>query len=295
MAIGPLLAEARIASIYLSGSAALTPQVTPTGFSLYTSVDATAQTMLEYAANVRRAKSVALLTDTGAQGKASQQAFKDKVDGLGLRLTGIQEHEPHAQDLVAQLLSLRRGAPELILHVSSLGDDLGQLMTSLDQLGWEVPVASNVAGINVPMVLRVAGPGAYRKGNLAGVMLKAYTYCPGEPVGETEFGRFVGRLKAFAPQNFDKLNMQVVSMSYDSVFVLKEAVEATQSLDGPTLAAWLEEHASTIEGRVNGQLTASPSSHFLIGSDSLVMAVRPDQQRADGLVLREGCPQSGPQ
>ncbi|MCY1368777.1 hypothetical protein D9M69_557780 [compost metagenome] len=84
-------------------------------------------------------------------------------------------------------------------------------------------------------------------------------------------------------------------MSYDSVFVLKEAVEATQSLDGPTLAAWLEEHASTIEGRVNGQLTASPSSHFLIGSDSLVMAVRPDQQRADGLVLREGCPQSGPQ
>ena len=83
-----------------------------------------------------------------------------------------------------------------------------------------------------------------------------------------------------------QLNQQVVSMAYDGVYILKDAVEATKSFDGATIAAWMEKNAGSVKSRTNGPLAASADNHFLVGPDAIVFVNRPDQKRADGAALR---------
>lgn len=286
LAIAPILTEARIANVSVSGSSAITPKVAPYHFSLFTSIETVSEAMTDYAANVLKVKSAAIITDTGSQGKAAQDELQRLLTARGIKVTGTQQHEPHITDMTSQILSLRRGNPELLLQVSSTGDDTGSILKNLDEVGWKVKLASNSAALNVPMVVRTGGPDAFSNGLTAGQLLKAYTYCPGDPVGQTEFGKFATKLKAAEPKNFAQLNQQVVSMAYDGVYILKTAAEATKSLDGAVLAAWIEKNASTIKGRINGPLAASPNSHFLVGADAIVFVTRPDKKREDGLAER---------
>lgn len=286
LAVAPILTEAKIANISVSGSSALTPKVAPYHFSLYTSVESGSVAMTEYIVNTLQAKSAAILTDTGSQGKAAQEDLQRILPARGVKITGAQQHEPHITDMTSQLLSLRRGNPDVLVLVSSTGDDAGSILKGLDEVGWKVKVVSNTAGLNVPMVIRTGGPNVYDNGLTYGLLLKAYTYCAGEPVGQTEFGKFVGRLKAAEPKNFPQLNQQVVSMAYDGVYVLKAAIEATKSFDGSVIASWIEKNVPTVQGRINGPLAASATNHFLVGPEAIVFVSRPDKKREDGLPER---------
>ena len=136
------------------------------------------------------------------------------------------------------------------------------------------------------MVARTGGNDAFKNGLTSGQLLKAYTYCQGDSVGQTDFGKFVSKLKVAEPKNFEQLNQQVVSMAYDGVYILKTAVEATKSFDGAVLASWIEKNANGVRGRINGPLSASSSNHFLVGPEAIVLVSRPDVKREDGMVLR---------
>lgn len=286
LAIAPVLTEAKVANVSVSGSSAITAKVAPYHFSLFTSIQSVAMAMVDHAQKNLKAKSVAILTDTGSQGKAAQEELQRLLPARGVAITGTQQHDPKPADVTAQLLSLRRGNPDLIIHVGSSGEDSGMMLKNLDELGWKVPVISNTTSLNVPMITRHAGPNAYNGGNVHGQLLKAYTYCPSEGVGQTEFGKFIAKLKAYDPKNFEQLNQQVVSMAYDGVYILKDAVEATKSFDGATIAAWMEKNAGSVKSRINGPLAASADNHFLVGPDAIVFVNRPDQKRADGAALR---------
>jgi len=286
LAVAPVLTEARVANVSVSGSSAITAKVAPYHFSLFTSIQGVAMAMVEHAQRNLKAKSIAILTDTGSQGKAALEELQRLLPARGMTITGTQQHDPKPADVTAQLLSLRRGNPEVIIHVGSTGEDSGMMLKNMDELGWKVPIISNTTSLNVPMVIRHAGPNAYNGGMVHGQLLKAYTYCPNEGVGQTEFGKFIGKLKAYDPKNFEQLNQQVVSMAYDGVYILKEAVEATKSFDGATIAAWMEKNAGSVKGRINGPLAASPDNHFLVGPDAIVFVNRPDLKRADGAALR---------
>lgn len=286
LAVAPVLTEAKIASVSVSGSSAITPQVSPYHFSLFTSIQTVAVAMVDHISKNLKSKSAAIITDTGSQGKAAQEELQRLLPARGITLTSVQQHEPNVSDMTAQVLSLRRGNPDVVIHVAGTGVDAGTLLKNMDEVGWKVAMVSNTTSLNVPMVVRNAGAEVYKTGQLHGQLLKAYTYCPNDAVGQTEFGKFIGRLKAYDPKNFDQLNQQVVSMAYDGVYILKAAAEATKSLDGQVIAAWMEKNAGSISGRINGPLAASPSSHFLVGPDAIVFVTRPDQKRADGAALR---------
>ncbi|GAB3628980.1 amino acid ABC transporter substrate-binding protein [Pandoraea terrae] len=289
LAIAPVLTQARVASVSLTGSSALTPQIAPYTFSMWTSIEAQGQAMTDYAVKHLKVKSAAIIADNGAQGKAGVAIFQRLLAAQGVKVTGVQEHEPLASDLTAQILALKRGNPDAIFQISTAGEDSGVVFRTMGDIGWDAKVLSMVAGLTVPMVIRKSNPDVFKQGNIYATMLKAYTYCPKDAGGPTEFGKFVTRLKAFDPKNFDKLNPQVVSMTYDSVYVLKAAVEATKSFDGPTLSNWIEKNAPAIKGRVNGALSAGALSHFLVGVDAIAMVRRPDVKREDGSVQRAEC------
>lgn len=286
LAIAPVLTEAHIANISVSGSSAITPKVAPYHFSLFTSIEAVSEAMADHVSKQLKAKSAAIITDTGSQGKAAQDELQRLLAARGIKVTGVQQHEPHTNDMTSQVLSLRRGNPDVLISVSSTGDDAGAILKNIDEVGWKVKMISNSAALNVPMVVRTGGPDAFKNGQTSGQLLRAYTYCPGEGVGQTEFGKFITKLKAFDPKNFAQLNQQVVSMAYDGVYIAKTAIEATKSFDGAVLAAWIEKNAKDIKGRINGPLSASPANHFLVGADAVVFVNRPDLKREDGLVQR---------
>ncbi len=82
--------------------------------------------------------------------------------------------------------------------------------------------------------------------------------------------------------------MPAAATFYDAMYLFKDAIEASGGkTDGPTIAAWIEANGAKHAG-ILGPLSASSSSHFLVGGDALT-AVYPDHILAGGLQQRFGC------
>lgn len=289
IAAGPTLTEGKIAMITTGSSSALTLQVLPYGFMIQPSVDTTAQFLVKYAAEGAKAKTVALLTDNTSYGKAAQQPTKDALAAAGLKLTEMQEYEFRSSDQTAQLLALRRGNPDAIIAFTGIGEDAGQTLKNLDEIGWKVTIINQTFGLLAPAVMKVAGPDAFKKGNAIGMNAKAFTYCKGEPAGKLAFPALQDRARAAEPERFAQLQMNIVAYARDSVWILKTAADAAKSLDGPKIAAWIEENASKIPGLATGTLSASKTRHFLFGAESLAIVPRPDVLNDRGMAERFGC------
>ena len=56
----------------------------------------------------------------------------------------------------------------------------------------------------------------------------------------------------------------------------------------PAIAAWIEQHVGEVPAISAVHLIASPTNHFMIGDDSLAMAVQPDKRNSEGLMQRAG-------
>ena len=76
--------------------------------------------------------------------------------------------------------------------------------------------------------------------------MRGVSYCTGDPVGRSAFAAFREKIKAFDPQHYDQLAHQNVAWFYDAVYILKAAIEATHSLDGPTLTRWVEANVTKV-------------------------------------------------
>ena len=289
LAIAPFLTQARIASMVVSSSAAFTPQVSPYGFSAYLPSRAYYNVILDYAADVLKSKRIALITDSGAASKQAREDIKAYLAERGQTLVATEEHDLGATEVMAQLLRLRRAEPDLLIESHSIGADTGYIVKGLDELGWDPIMIGNTLGTTAGAVMKVAGNDIYTRGNRLGNTLKAFTYCPGETSATSGVPALMERLKAFAPSAFAQLNSNIVPAVYDGVFVLKAAIEATKSLDGATIAAWIEENGKSVK-TITGTVSADKHNHFIFGPDSVTITARPDLKRADGMMPRVQCP-----
>ena len=136
------------------------------------------------------------------------------------------------------------------------------------------------------VVLKQVGPGPFQK--TAGLGYAQLTYCGNTPVGQSEYAQFRDRLKAFAPDSYDKFSNSVALTWYDGVYLLKAAVEGARSTDGDKVAAWIEDNASKVHAIV-GPLQASKTSHFLFGPKAFAVVDKPYEVRSDGMQKRAGC------
>ena len=285
LAVLPIQNEARIPSVNVSGSEKLTPEVGPYAFSMLANAEAQSRVMVDHAVRNMKVQSAAILSDTGAQAKTAVEAIKAELAARNVKLAGVQEYQYRQTDMTPQLLALRRGAPDAILLFTSNGEDTGNMIKSLNELGWNVKVVGSFGATFSGPALKIAGKDAYR--NTVAVNYKGFSYCPSEPTPKS-FQDFVASVKAFKPEAFERQPLAYLSLWYDAVYVLKAAVEGTGGkTDGPSVAAWLETNSRSFRG-INSGLTASKSTHFLIGQDALTV-VYPDRQREGGLLERVGC------
>ncbi len=288
LAVLPIQNELKIASVNVSGSEKLTPDVAPYAFSMLANAEAQSKVMVDYAVRVMKVQSAAVLSDSGAQAKTAVEALKAELAARNVKLASVQEYQYRQTDMTPQLLALKRGSPDVILLFTSNGEDTGNMIKSLNELGWNIKVVGSFGATFSGPALKIAGKDAYK--NTVAVNYKGFSYCPSEPTPKS-FQDFVAQVRAFKPEAFDRQPLSYLSLWYDAVYVLKTAVEANGGkTDGPTIAAWLETNSKSFRG-INSGLTASKSTHFLIGQDALTI-VYPDRQREGGLLERVGCGQS---
>jgi len=283
LAVAPIFNEAKI--IYFSTSVAVIP--TPYNFSPMMSTSAYVAPMVKYMRDVMKAKTVALLSDDGAASKATVQDFKKQLAAAGLIIVAEQEHGSRPTDVTPQLLSLRRANPDVLIQSSSYGEDAGLVIKSLADIGWNVPVMSTAAGLAAGAAMKIAGPDAFKSERIYSTVPISHTYCASDKPGAGGYAQYVARLKAFDPQNFGNIDEKSSLYLYDALQFLKAAVEATRSLDGPTLAAWMDQNGSRVRGTAGSTFAVAPGSHYMMGPDSIAIVRHPEQLRpADKLVER---------
>ena len=287
LAVLPVMTEAKIANITVVGSTAFTVQAGPYAFSLNPSAETQGVALVDFAVDQMKAKSIGIIHDGGGQAKAAAEAMVAQVAKRGVTLAGREEYANGATDMTPQVLNLRRARPDHLILFAQVGQDTGHVMRNLNEIGWDIKVSGNISiATGYKTAVPIAGPDTYK--NVYAANYKVLTYCSNEPVGASNFAKYVERIKAFAPDKFAKLSPVQVSYAYDSIYVIKHAIEGAKSTSGTAVAAWLEANAKSITA-VQGQLSASKTSHFLLGPEALVMTENADKVREDGLTKRHGC------
>ena len=282
----PVANEAKIVEFGSTGSELLTPQVGPYYFSLLINAESQARAVLDQAQKTLRAKTGAIISDSGAQSKSFVESMKKEMEARGMKLTGVQEYQYRATDMTPQLLTLKRGNPDTLFLFASSGEDAANVLKSRDDLGWNPKITANytVATYVAPLI-SVAGKDALH--DTTGLSYSAFTYCDAKALPKP-FLDFVARAKALNPDAAARLSMPAAATFYDGIYLLKDAIEASGGkTDGATLAAWIETNGSKHAG-ILGPLSGSATTHFLVGADALA-AVYPDRILAGGMQQRFGC------
>lgn len=266
LATMPTLDQARIPSINVAGSESLTPQAARYSFSMLVNAKSQAELMVLDAKERLGASSVAIISDTGAQSKTGVTALKKAIQAAGLKLVGTQEYPNGAPDMTPQLLDLKKANPDALLLFSGTGDDTGHVLKGLQEIGWKIGVSGTYGTALTGPAIAIAGKKAYD--NVSGINYRVWTYCGNDPLPQKQ-SAFIEGLKAFRPNAADRLPYNYVSLWYDAVFLLKNAVEANRgSTDAEVITKWIEQNSGTFDG-INPGLSASADSHFLIGSRNL--------------------------
>ncbi len=283
----PVFTESKTPSISMSGSMAVTPQAGPYHFSFLPSAESQAQAIALYIDTVLHVKSAAVIHDAGAQTRSTVEVLKGELRNRKIELITDQEYDPTATDMTPQLLPMRRSNPDVLLALTANGTDTGYVIKGLNDLNWNVKVVGNISVIIQPgVVTKVAGPDAFK--NVVALNYKALTYCTGDPVGGSDVAKFKTRLQAEVGDKYPQYSPLVLGYFYDMTHAIAAAIAGAKSVDGAAVAAWMEQNAGSIKV-MNANMSASKTSHFLIGSSALTMAENADKPRADGMQKRSGC------
>lgn len=288
LATAPLVTPAKIMSFPMSGTTAINPTSFPYGFASFYPSDAFLEAMVDYAIDKLGAKSIAVMADTGGQGKAAAEQAKVYVPKRGAKLTGIEYADFESTDYTPQVLNLKRGNPDVVLQVTSIQVGGGYFYKATEEQNWPVKIVSQISSLFTADILKIAGANAYSTRRMHGLTTKATAMCPGEDPTKMPFVQLRDKLKAAYPNDYQKIPMALAPYYYDVVYTTKAAIDATKSVEGPKLAAWLEQNGGSVKA-VMGKLTMSKTDHFMYHSDVFAFTVRPDQVNAQGVAIREGC------
>jgi branched-chain amino acid transport system substrate-binding protein len=281
----PVLNEAKVASISLTGSALLTPQAGPYHFSLAPSTSTLGHAMVDFAEANLKPSSVALLYDDGAAAKSGVEGIKAGLATTGIAIAAEQQYKFHPGDVTPQLLSLRRAEPDLLFLFSASQDDVGVVQKNKLEIGWDIKeVGSLGVAAAGALAVRMAGPQAFD--NVLAQTYQRFTYCESTGKGEQVVSDFISAVQKFSGSTETRTDYFNIANGYDSVFIMKAAVEGGGATDGPSIATWIEGHAGELKVISAASLVAGKDSHFLVGPEALTMVEHPELRNDQGLQKR---------
>jgi len=283
-AVLPVENQHGVASIPVVGSAELTPSKMPYGFSMLLNAADQAKAMVTFAQKKNYTR-VAILHDNGQQGLSADGALKADAKDAGLTVTGDQQYSVGDTDISAQALSLKRGNPQAVLLFPTDGTDVGHVLQAMKNLSWNVPVVGGYGAHYSTQIAAVSGPSSMA--NLTATAYAPFGACPGQSAPSATKA-FLSGIKAFKPNAFAALALDLAAASVDSVSIMKQGMEGAGSTSGAKFASWVETHSGSISGLINPSVSASQSSHYLFGPSDMVL-VRPGKQVSTGVYERADC------
>jgi ABC-type branched-subunit amino acid transport system substrate-binding protein len=284
----PVFTEAKILQFSSTGAKEASAAAGPYHFSTISSnAKAQAENFVDYAVNIAKVKTAAILSDTTPLYKSVVEEIHVAAQKAGLKITGVNEFEVRTTDLSPQLLALRRGNPDLLWVIGILPGDAATSMKGLAEIGWNVRLAVGLgAGAQPSGIARAMAPSPIP--DYVGQVFRSYTFCPGDAVGQSSVPKTLAFLKERVP-DFEKQFPFVLVSAYDAVHIAKQVYEAVGSFDNEKAAKWIEGNADRIKSVAQTFVKPSGGTHFLLGPDSMAMALNPHITRADGLTQRFGC------
>ncbi|MDI6028551.1 ABC transporter substrate-binding protein [Corticibacterium sp. UT-5YL-CI-8] len=287
----PLVAvtnEKKVAQVSTAASTQLTPEFAPYHFSDSVTGLNQMRPNVDYAIDVLKLSKMALISDNGGMSKAAVSEILAYMKSRNVEPVIVQEFPFRAEDMTPQLFSMRSAGAEAILLINSIGDDSRKLLENRADIGWEVPVLSgqtmsNYAVGNAKTIGEDAFEGVYS------TQFVGMTYCPGDPVGESEFAKFAARAVERVKDLERMGGAPSLNPYYIQPFILAAAANGAGTTESEALSKWLQQNADKVKVQI-GELQASDKSHFLPAPSSIKVVKNPYALREDGLVERADCP-----
>ena len=173
----PFLNEAKIPSISVTGSSAMTPTVGPYHFSMLPSADSQAEAIVNYIATTLQVSSAAIIHDDGAQAASTVIALKKELTKRNIRFTGSQQYAISSTDMTDKLKALNdpNDPPGTLIALTGTSFDTAYILKNRQEMGWNIPVVGNITvAAAAENAVKIAGPAAYE--GVAGVKMTHVPY-----------------------------------------------------------------------------------------------------------------------
>ncbi len=183
-------------------------------------------------------KAPAILADSTNYGQLGREDLTRALAGMGVKPVAEEKFNIGDTDMTAQLLRAKQAGADVILTYA-IGPELAQIANGMAKLGWKVPM---IGSWTLSMATFIDNAGA----NGEGAMMPQTFIQTGDTPNRKAF------IEAYqAAYKVDRIPSPVsASQGYDSVYLLKAAIEQAKSTDGAKIRAALENLQTKVDGVV---------------------------------------------
>lgn len=197
--------------------------------------------IVEEAVGRRGFKKVAILADSTNYGQLGRQDLEKALAAKGIKPVAEEKFNIKDVDMTAQLLKAKQAGAEAILTYG-IGPELAQIANGMAKLGWKVPMIGSWT-LSMANYIDNAGP----NGDGA-IMPQTFIQDSNNTPKRKAF--VAAYLKEFKPKDGRIDSPVSAAQAYDSVYLLKAAIEQAKSTEGPKIREALEDLKTPVEGVV---------------------------------------------
>lgn len=272
LAMMPYLTEQKVFMIGSHGAdAANDPKKYPYAFTGTPWATYQSAIVAKYAVEILKAKKIGILADNSAYGNSAVAGYQEHLKTRGVSPVAVEQFSQGAQDMTAQLTNLRKAGTEAIL-AGTLGADSVRVIKNLASMGWEVPY---LGSSDMATTVVVEGAGVENMKQVYGYNQERISFSDKRPT-PAKTKEFAGKLAKKLNQSPLKESVLQPSLYYDLGYILKWAVEKSQSTEGSKVAAALET-MKEYDG-AHGVFTFTKDNHSGLDLDDLVMVKAANQK-----------------
>jgi branched-chain amino acid transport system substrate-binding protein len=214
----------------------------------------------------RGAKKPALLCDDTNYGQNGREKMEKVLAAAGVKPVYVGKFKIKDTDMTAQLQEAKAAGADVILAYG-IGPELAAVSNSMDRISWKVPM---IGSWTLSMSNYTTNAGKNGNGTM---MPQTFIESVATSPKQQAF------LKAYLDQYKESPISSAVSAAqgYDSVYLLKLAIEQAQSTEGPKLKAALEDLSTPYEG-LTGTYTKpfSSTDHEAIKEENVLLGMVQD-------------------
>ena len=181
-------------------------------------------------------KKVAILESADPTGTAYNDAFTAAAGKAGITIATTATFSAGALDLGSQAAQLKSSGADAVYLATAVPTDVANAAKAMKEIQYEPYVFGNAAAA-VTVVVQAAGDEWIKKWAASGYGTRAT-----RPNPASQDATFADQVMAISPVVAAVAPINLAAGVLDSFHMIKNAIEATHSTDGKTLAKWLQDN-----------------------------------------------------